>query len=235
MAKPGAVGARSVTPGTRRRYAAAVSGTGPGPAVLRPVDVARLLAATPRGPAGWRLAAIVGVVHGTGRRMSHVLGLRLGDIESPSPALAAWLGARAAAGVPGDLVFCRFDGGRLDASYVRHALARLALRAGVDGPVSAEALRRAGASAVIAGGGGDDELQRFLGHRRRAGAAQYRRRLEARGGVPDRRPSPVDGAALLAAVRDQRLRAQELVARARRLDRVSRGASVPGPRADGAA
>ncbi len=206
---------------------------------LEPADVARMLSASSSGPASVRLAAIVCVVYGTGLRAARVLRRTVGAVdltvrtlapgrpggealpldEAAAAAIASWLDCRSAAGVPGDLLFCRFDGGPLEPSYVRHALGRLRRRAGIGKPVSAEALRRAGAARLLARGGGDGDLQRFLGHRRSAATAQYRRRLEERYGPLDPRPWGRDTVALITAARQERRRAQDRVARARRLRR----------------
>ena len=77
--------------------------------------------------------------------------------------------------------------------------AALGREAGLDAPVSAEALRSAGAARLIAAGVGDDELQRHLDHGRAAVTALStapRRRRVACGRAPPGRCSRIDAVAL---------------------------------------
>ncbi len=118
-------------------------------------------ACSTRAPTGIRNRALIAVLCRSGLRIAEALALELRDVdlqtgtlrvrhgkgdksrtvgvdEQTSALLARWLdrrrrlspGARAP-------VFCTLDGGRVDSSYVRHLLPRLAAKAGLDRRVHA--------------------------------------------------------------------------------------------------
>jgi site-specific recombinase XerD len=136
------------------------------PEVLTELEVIALLkACSTRAPTGIRNRALIAVLWRSGLRISEALALELRDVdlelgtlrvrhgkgdksrtvgvdEQTAALLARWLdrrrrlspGARAT-------VFCTLDGGRIDPSYVRHLLPRLAAKAGLDRRVHAHGLR----------------------------------------------------------------------------------------------
>jgi len=166
---------------------------------MTPRDVLRLLDAAGEKPAGLRLAALVATLYSGCPRLGVALAMGTGDVNLPAAPerhagrrarevdldvvtlarISRWLACRADLGLEAGFLFCTFEGAPLDASYVRRALPALGREAGLDAPVSAEALRSAGAARLIAAGVGDDELQRHLDHGRAAVTARYRRRLDA--------------------------------------------------------
>ena len=166
---------------------------------MTPRDVLRLLDAAGEKPAGLRLAALVATLYSGCPRLGVALAMGTGDVNLPAARMtlrgrrarevdldvvtlariSRWLACRADLGLEAGFLFCTFEGAPLDASYVRRALPALGREAGLDAPVSAEALRSAGAARLIAAGVGDDELQRHLDHGRAAVTARYRRRLDA--------------------------------------------------------
>jgi len=132
------------------------------PEVLtEPEVIALLRACSPRAPTGMRNRALIAVLWRSGLRIAEALALELRDVdleagtlrvrhgkgdksrtvgvdEQTSALLARWLDRRRRLG-PGARapVFCTLDGGRVDASYVRHLLPRLAAKAGLDRRVHA--------------------------------------------------------------------------------------------------
>src|ERR1700729_1127959 len=127
--------------------------------------VALIKACSARAPTGIRNRALVAVLWAGGLRFSEALALELRGLdfeagtirvrhgkgdksrtvgldEQTAALLARWLdrrrdlspGARAP-------IFCTLRGGRIDTSYIRHLLPRLARKAGVDRPVHAHGLR----------------------------------------------------------------------------------------------
>ena len=136
------------------------------PEVLtEPEAIALIKACSARAPTGIRNRALIAVLWRCGLRISEALALELRDLdldastirvrhgkgdksrtigvdEQTAALLARWLdrrrrltpGARAS-------VFCTLRGGRLDPSYVRRLLSRLARKAGVERRVHAHGLR----------------------------------------------------------------------------------------------
>lgn len=127
--------------------------------------VALLRACSGRAPTGIRNRALIAVLWRCGLRISEALALELRDVdleagtvrvrhgkgdksrtvgldEQTTALLARWLDRRRALG-PGSRapIFCTLAGGRIDTSYVRRLLPRLAARAGVDRRVHAHGLR----------------------------------------------------------------------------------------------
>jgi site-specific recombinase XerD len=127
--------------------------------------VALLRACSSRAPTGVRNRALIAVLWRCGLRISEALALELRDVdlqagtvrvrhgkgdksrtvgldEQTAALLARWLDRRRQLG-PGSRapIFCTLHGGRIDTSYVRRLLPRLAARAGVDRRVHAHGLR----------------------------------------------------------------------------------------------
>jgi len=141
------------------------------PEVLTETEaIALIKACSARAPTGVRNRALIAVLWRCGLRISEALSLELRDVdlqagtlrvrhgkgdksrtvgvdEQTAALLARWLdrrrklspGARAP-------VFCTLAGGRVDTSYVRHLLPRLAAKAGLDRRVHAHGLRHTYAS-----------------------------------------------------------------------------------------
>ncbi len=136
------------------------------PEVLtEPEAIALLKACSTRAPTGIRNRALIAVLWRSGLRISEALALELRDLdleagtlrvrhgkgdksrtvgvdEQTAALLARWLDRRRRLS-PGvrATVFCTLDGGRVDPSYVRHLLPRLAAKAGLDRRVHAHGLR----------------------------------------------------------------------------------------------
>jgi len=136
------------------------------PAVLSEAEaIALLKACSARAPTGVRNRALIAVLWRCGLRISEALSLELRDVdvqagtvrvrhgkgdrsrtvgldEQTTALLARWIdrrkklspGARAP-------IFCTLQGGRIDSSYVRRLLPRLARKAGIDRRVHAHGLR----------------------------------------------------------------------------------------------
>jgi site-specific recombinase XerD len=141
------------------------------PEVLsEPEAVALIKACSQRAPTGVRNRALIAVLWRSGLRISEALALELRDVdlqagtlrvrhgkgdksrtvgvdEQTGALLARWLDRRRRLG-PGARapVFCTLAGGRVDPSYVRHLLPRLARKAGIDRRVHAHGLRHTYAS-----------------------------------------------------------------------------------------
>jgi len=158
------------------------------PEVLAEAEaIALLKACSTRAPTGVRNRALIAVLWRCGPRISEALALELRDVdleagtvrvrhgkgdksrtvgidEQTAALLARWLdrrrqlspGARAP-------IFCTLAGGRLDSSYVRRLLPRLARKAGIDRRVHAHGLRHTYASRARAGGDRDQRDPRRAG------------------------------------------------------------------------
>jgi len=110
------------------------------------------------------------VRHGKGDR-SRTVG-----VEQTSALLARWLDRRRKLG-PGARapIFCTLDGGRIDASYVRHLLPRLARKAGLYRRVHAHGLRHTYASELAREGTPINVIRDALGHSTLAVTDRYLR------------------------------------------------------------
>jgi site-specific recombinase XerD len=207
-------------------------------AVLRPDEVTALLNRAGNAPAGLRLAALVATLYHACPRLGVALGVRMDDVdltaaqirlsgrrdwtvpldEAPLARLTRWIACRASLGLDAGLLFCTFDGGRLDDSYVRRELGALGRRAGIGAAVGAEMLRRSGAARLVAEGVGDAHLQERLDHGRTGVTTRYRERLA----VPAATPSREARRRVLASAVRERMRARRLVAEARPLTAANR-------------
>ncbi|MGH2908725.1 MAG: tyrosine-type recombinase/integrase [Solirubrobacteraceae bacterium] len=170
------------------------------PEVLSEAEVIGLLkACSSRAPTGVRNRALIAVLWRCGLRISEALSLELRDVdlqagtvrvrhgkgdrsrtvgidEQTTALLARWIdrrkklspGARAP-------IFCTLQGGRLDSSYVRRMLPRLAKRAGVERRVHAHGLRHTYASELAREGTAINVIRDALGHTSLAVTDRYLR------------------------------------------------------------
>jgi len=170
------------------------------PEVLtEPEAIALIKACSTRAPTGIRNRALIAVLWRSGLRISEALQLELRDLdlqagslrvrhgkgdksrtvgvdEQTSVLLARWLDRRRKLG-PGAraTVFCTLDGGRVDPSYVRHLLPRLARKAGLERRVHAHGLRHTYAAELAREGTPINVIRDALGHTSLAVTDRYLR------------------------------------------------------------
>ena len=111
------------------------------------------------------------VLHGKGDR-ARTVGLDDGAVAI----LEQWLEKRRSLGINGRgtrPLFCTLEGGKLDASYVRRMLNRMAKRAGIDKRVHPHGLRHTGASELRSEGVDIGVISKQLGHSSIATTARY--------------------------------------------------------------
>jgi len=170
------------------------------PEVLAEAEaIALIKVCSTRAPTGVRNRALIAVLWRCGLRISEALALELRDVdleagtvrvrhgngdksrtvgidEQTSALLARWLdrrrqlspGARAP-------IFCTLAGGRLDTSYVRRLLPRLARKAGIDRRVHAHGLRHTYAAELAREGTAINVIRDALGHTSLAVTDRYLR------------------------------------------------------------
>ncbi len=170
------------------------------PEVLSEAEaIALLKACSTRAPTGVRNRALIAVLWRCGLRISEALSLELRDVdleggtvrvrhgkgdksrtvgidEQTAALLARWLdrrrqlspGARAP-------IFCTLQGGRIDSSYVRRLLPRLARKAGIDRRVHAHGLRHTHAAELAREGTPINIIRDDLGHTSLAVTDRYLR------------------------------------------------------------
>jgi len=170
------------------------------PEVLSEAEaIALLKACSSRAPSGVRNRALIAVLWRCGLRISEALALELRDVdldagtvrvrhgkgdksrtvgldEQTTALLARWLdrrkklspGARAP-------IFCTLQGARIDSSYVRRLLPRLARKAGIDRRVHAHGLRHTYASELAREGTAINVIRDALGHTSLAVTDRYLR------------------------------------------------------------
>ena len=170
------------------------------PEVLSEAEaIALLKACSSRAPTGVRNRALIAVLWRCGLRISEALALELRDVdlqagtvrvrhgkgdrsrtvgidEQTAALLARWLdrrkklspGARAP-------IFCTLQGGRIDSSYVRRLLPRLARKAGIDRRVHAHGLRHTHAAELAREGTPINIIRDDLGHTSLAVTDRYLR------------------------------------------------------------
>jgi site-specific recombinase XerD len=148
--------------------------------------------------------ALIAVLYRGGLRISEALALYPKDIDQAQgtvtvlhgkgdkrrtvgmdPAAFAlverWLDKRRAVGIgPRRPLFCTLEGRRLDASYVRRLLPRLARKAGIEKRVHAHGLRHAHAAELAAEGVPVNVVQQQLGHGSLATTDRYLRHIAPR-------------------------------------------------------
>lgn len=154
--------------------------------------LALLAACSRRGPTGIRNRALLAVMWRCGLRIAEALALKPADVDASSgtvrvllgkgskartvgvdaqtlDTLAAWVGVRKKLGAgPSQPLFCQITtgsvGGKIDQSYVRHLLPRLAAKAGVAKRVHAHGLRHTHAVELLREGFNPVVIQGALGH-----------------------------------------------------------------------
>jgi integrase/recombinase XerD len=114
------------------------------------------------------------VQHGKGNRR-RVVGLDHGSGEL----IERWIEAKKKRGIRSEYLFSTLAGKRLDASYLRHALPRLAKRAGIEKRVHLHGLRHRAAVDWTRDGADLVTVQRLLGHSSAATTAIYLSRVGA--------------------------------------------------------
>ncbi len=187
--------------------------------VLSADEVGRLIRACGRSPSGVRNAGLIAMMFGAGLRVSETLDLKPSDLDlrlgtvrvrhgkgdrsrtvavdpSAQAYVERWLARRDQLGLGGrQRLFCTITrnerfGGKLDTSYVRHMLPRLAARADIDRRVHPHALRHSLATVLAHEGKPLPVITAQLGHSSTAVTDRYLARI-----------APTD---LLAYVRDRR-------------------------------
>jgi integrase/recombinase XerD len=186
--------------------------------ILTTQEIRALIRACGRGPSGLRNAALIAVLFGAGLRVSEALDLRPSDLDlnngtvrvrqgkgdrsrtvaldsSAQAYVERWLTTRTHIGLNGrQPLFCTISkgaglGSRIDSSYVRRLLPRLAEKAGIERRVHPHALRHSFATALAHEGKPLPVITAQLGHSSTA--------------VTDRYLSKIGPADLVALVRDR--------------------------------
>jgi len=184
-------GSRSASSATSRRRP---------PEVLTEAEaIALIRSCSTRAPTGVRNRALIAVLWRCGLRISEALGLELRDVdldagslrvrhgkgdksrtvgvdEQTAALLARWLDRRKTIGAGARApIFCTLQGGRIDSSYVRRLLPRLARRAGVEKRVHAHGLRHTHAAELAREGTPINIIRDDLGHTSLAVTDRYLR------------------------------------------------------------
>ena len=170
------------------------------PEVLTEAEaIALIRACSTRAPTGVRNRALIAVLWRSGLRISEALSLELRDLdleagsirvrhgkgdrsrtvgvdEQTSALLARWLDRRRTLS-PGarSPIFCTLRGGRIDSSYVRRLLPRLACKAGIERRVHAHGLRHTYAAELAREGTAINVIRDALGHTSLAVTDRYLR------------------------------------------------------------
>ena len=167
-------------------------------------EVERLIrACSGRAPTGIRNRAMLALLWRSGLRVGEVLSLRPKDVDLRAATvvvqhgkgdkrrvvgidpgtvalIAHWADARAKLGVSGrSTLICTLNGARVEQSYVRHLLPRLAERVGIDKRVHAHGLRHAYAVELEREGATVSTIRDLLGHSSASVTDRYLRRLGA--------------------------------------------------------
>ena len=173
------------------------------PEVLTEAEVIALIrACSTRAPTGVRNRALIAVLWRCGLRISEALALELRDVdlkagtvrvrhgkgdrsrtvgldEQTTALLARWIDRRRRLSDRGPgaraPIFCTLQGGRIDTSYVRRLLPRLAARAGVEKRVHAHGLRHTHAAELAREGTPINIIRDDLGHTSLAVTDRYLR------------------------------------------------------------
>jgi len=166
--------------------------------VLRPDEVRALVrACSNRAPTGVRNRALITLLYRGGLRVSEALALQPKDVDRESGTVRVlhgkgnrarttgldpeafalierWLDKRAERGLSGRRpLFCTLDCKRLDSSYVRRLLPRLASKACIDKRVHAHGLRHTHAAELAREGCPVNVIQAQLGHSSLATTSRY--------------------------------------------------------------
>ncbi|MGI8749969.1 MAG: tyrosine-type recombinase/integrase [Thermoleophilaceae bacterium] len=172
--------------------------------VLTAREVSGLLnACSKRAPTGLRNRALIVVLYRGGLRLAEALDLMPKDIDEAAGAvtvlrgkgkkrrvtgldptafavLERWLAERRRRGLARKPIFCTLDGQKLDTSYVRRLLPRLAVQAGIEKRVHAHGLRHTHAFELAAEGIPPHLIQAQLGHDSLATTDRYLRHVAPR-------------------------------------------------------
>lgn len=167
-------------------------------------EIERLIAAcSRRAPTGRRNASLLAVAWRCGLRAGELVALMPKDVDleegriivqrgkggkrrvvgldgGTAALIERWLISRRKLRVGRDApLFCTLAGGAIDTSYLRHAVKRLALRAGIERRVHPHALRHRFAVDLIQDGADLLVVQRALGHASAAVTSTYLSRIGA--------------------------------------------------------
>ncbi len=170
------------------------------PEVLSEAEaIALLKACSTRAPSGVRNRALIAVLWRCGLRISEALALELRDVdlqagtvrvrhgkgdksrtvgvdEQTTAMLARWIDRRRKLGAGARApIFCTLQGGRIDSSYIRRLLPRLAAKAGVERRVHAHGLRHTHAAELAREGTPINIIRDDLGHTSLAVTDRYLR------------------------------------------------------------
>jgi len=170
------------------------------PEVLSEAEaIALMKACSTRAPSGVRNRALIAVLWRCGLRICEALALELRDVdlevgtvrvrhgkgdrsrtvgvdEQTSALLARWLDRRKKIGAGARApIFCTLRGGRIDSSYVRRLLPRLAQKAGIERRVHAHGLRHTYAAELAREGTAINVIRDALGHTSLAVTDRYLR------------------------------------------------------------
>jgi site-specific recombinase XerD len=161
-----------------------------------------LRACSKRAPSGRRNRALIALLWRSGLRLGEALALTPKDVDltefvvrvqegktgkrvvgldlSTALLVDQWLVSRKKLRVGNAApLFCTLQGGKIDQSYVRHLLPRLAAKAGIERRVHAHGLRHRMAVDLVQEGADLVTVQRLLGHRSAATTSVYLSRLGA--------------------------------------------------------
>ena len=192
------------------------------PEVLTEAEVIALIrACSTRAPTGVRNRALIAVLWRCGLRISEALGLELRDVdlaagtvrvrhgkgdrsrtvgldEQTTALLARWIDRRRRLSDRGPgaraPIFCTLHGGRIDSSYIRRLLPRLAQRAGVEKRVHAHGLRHTHAAELAREGTPINIIRDDLGHTSLAVTDRYLRDVAPQAVIDTLRARRWDGA-----------------------------------------
>ena len=159
------------------------------PEPLTHLEVLALLrACSANAPTGLRNAALIVLLWRAGLRCSEALALFAKDIDAQAQTIrvlhgkgnrsrttgidatafaviARWMDTRKALGINGRApLLCTLKGGKLNSSYVRSLLPRLAAKAGIEKRVHAHGLRHTHAAELVHEGVPVNLIQKQLGH-----------------------------------------------------------------------
>ncbi len=168
------------------------------PEPLTPDEARTLLrACSRRAPTGIRNAALLAVLYRGGLRVSEALALKAKDVDrtlgtvrilhgkgdrartvgldaGAFALVERWLERRKSLGINRSApLFCTLDGQSVDPSYVRHALKRLAAKAGIEKRVHPHGLRHTHAAELAREGVPMNVIQAQLGHSSLATTSRY--------------------------------------------------------------
>ena len=180
--------------------------------VLDESEVLKLIGAcSRRAPTGTRNSALLSLLYGTGARISEALDLRPRDLDLDAltvrihhgkgdrartsflfpmavPYVQRWLDRRRELGIDSRRVlFSTLEGGRMDASYVRHLLKRLKDKVGLEKRLHPHGFRHSHASRLRADGANLHDIQEQLGHEHTFTTFVYLKRVGNGDGVANLR------------------------------------------------